>query len=415
MQQKALLPLSQSLPVKARLQQWRQGFVHWITSREGIGVCAIEALVLTVHLIYVGQPTSPSILDEGYYVPEALRFLHGQPLTLPQHPPLGKWLIALGIFIFGNNPGGWRAFSILFGIIGIFIFYLICKKLTVKWPRSITFVPLLGTFLLATENLTFVMGHVAMLDVFYVTFMLLGFLLYLRGNYLFCGVVMGLSLLCKETAILGIVVILLHWIITHFSELAAEIRNNWDALNERAMRTPLSRNILNMFELLVVTAAVWLILIIPLEYASMHQYPAETLWVDPLFRAIYMVWHPLTESSASLSLGLLGGGELAIVRTPLQWILSPSALYVDLASSSGVPRYLDSIGWNIWILIIPSFVYVIYASAKIHHQGHDMALFLLCWLVGVYGLLAVVQPLTGRLTYDYYFYPAVPAVCLTIA
>ena len=35
--------------------------------------------------------------------------------------------------------------------------------------------------------------------------------------------------------------------------------------------------------------------------------------------------------------------------------------------------------------------------------------------MGIYGLLAIMQPLTGRLTYDFYFYPAVPAVCLTIA
>jgi dolichyl-phosphate-mannose--protein O-mannosyl transferase len=36
-------------------------------------------------------------------------------------------------------------------------------------------------------------------------------------------------------------------------------------------------------------------------------------------------------------------------------------------------------------------------------------------LVGVYGLLAVLTLLTDRLSYEYYFYPAVPAVCLSIA
>ena len=254
-----------------------------------------------------------------------------------------------------------------------------------------------------------------MLDVFYVTFMLLGFLLYLRGNYLSCGIAMGLSLLCKVTALLGIAAIVLHWVITHRLEIVAELRNVWDAVNERVMKAPLSGNILNMFKMLVIAVAIWLILIVPLEYGSMHQFSANTLWYNPLFRAIYMIWHPLNENSASLAAGLLQGGGLIGIRTPWQWLISPSAINVDLVSGSGVTRYLGSIGWNIWVLIIPSFIYLIYASIRKHEKGHDIALFLLCWLIGIYGLLVVMRILTDRLMYDYYFYPAVPAVCLTIA
>lgn len=414
-QTKPLSFLSPPIKVRIRYKQWFSGFRRWITSLEGIGICMIEAFVLTVHLIFIGQPAYPAILDEAYYVPEALHFLHGQIMGLPQHPPLGKWLIASGIFIFGNDPVGWRIMSIIFSLIGIFIFYLIIKKLIVKWPQASPFVPLLGTFLVATENLTFVMGHVAMLDVFYVTFMLLGFLLYLRGNYSFCGIAMGLSLLCKVTALLGIAAILLHWLITHHGEIVAELHNIWDAVNERVMRSPLSGNIFNMFKMMVIAVAVWLILIVPLEYGSMHQFTADTLWYNPLFRALYMVWHPLNETSTALSSGILAGGKLLAVRTPWQWLLSPGTLNVDNILRSGIPHYLGSIGWNIWVLIIPSFLYLIYASVRIREKGHDIALFLLCWLIGVYGILVVLQPLTGRLTYDYYFYPAVPAVCLTIA
>lgn len=414
-QPKPLKPFSQSLPLKIKLQQWRRGFFQWITSREGIGVCAIEALVLTVHLIFINQPASAVILDEGDYVPEALRFLNYQIMEWPQHPPLGKWLIASGISIFGNNPVGWRAVSILFSLISIFIFYLIIKKLTAKWPQSSPFIPLLGTFLLASENLTFVMGHVAMLDVFYISFMLLGFLLYLRGNYIFCGIAMGLSLLCKVTALLGIVTIILHWVLTHRSEIWAELRNVWAAVNERVMKAPLSGNILNMFKMLVVMVVVWLILIVPLEYGSAHQFTSETLWYNPLFRAIYMLWHPLNENSAYFAAGLLQGGGIKGITTPWQWLISPGVINVDNTSGSNVIRYLGSIGWNIWVFIIPSFIYLIYASIKIREKGHEIALFLFCWLVGVYGVLVVMRLLTARLMYDYYFYPAVPAVCLTIA
>jgi len=60
-----------------------------------------------------------------------------------------------------------------------------------------TFVPVFATFLFAFENLSFSQSGIAMLDVFYVTLMLAGFLFYLRGNYIQCGILMGLSMLCK--------------------------------------------------------------------------------------------------------------------------------------------------------------------------------------------------------------------------
>jgi len=413
-QYQALPPLRDRVVLKTRFRQWCLGFVHWIKSPEGIGVVAIEAFVLVVHLIYLGRPASPNIIDEGYYVPEALHFLYRLPMSLPQHPPLGKWLIASSMYIFGINPVGWRVFSVIFSLIGIFIFYLIIKKLTAKWPQSGAFVSILGTFLFATENLSFVMGHIAMLDVFYVTFMLLGFLLYLRGNYTSCGIAMGFSLLCKVTAILGIAAVILHWLITRRSEILMELQNIWDAVNERVMRLPLSHNLLNLFKTLVFALAVWIILIVPLEYGSAHQFTADTLWYNPLFRTVYMVWHPLNESFSALASGSVSGGELRGVSTPLQWIFKPGAVNVNLAGND-LTRYMGSIGWNIWIFIVPSFLYLIYASVRIREKGHDIALFLLCWLLCIYGSLVVLQLATGRLTYDYYFYPAVPAICLTIA
>jgi 4-amino-4-deoxy-L-arabinose transferase-like glycosyltransferase len=414
-QYQPLRPVVVRSDLKTRLQKWFRFLLKWTKSPEGIGVCIIEMFVLVIHLIFIAQPASIGLLDEGYYIPEALRFLYRLPMSIPEHPPLGKWLIASGIYIFGNGPVGWRIMSVFFSLIGIFIFYLIIKNLTAKWPQASPFVPLLGVFLFATENMTFVMGHVATLDVFYVTLMLLGFFLYLRGNYTSCGIAMGLSLLCKVTALLGVAAILLHWVITHRREIVAELRNVWTIVNERGMLSPLSNNILNMFKMLVFAVAVWLVLIVPLEYGSAHQFTSNTFWYNPLFRAIYMLWYAVNMSSANLAQGMLKGGSMVMVRTPIMWILSPSSLNINLTSDVNVVRYLDSIGWNIWVLIIPSFLYLIYASVTIRETGHDVALFLACWLLCIYGALVVLQLATGRLMYDYYFYPAVPAVCLTIA
>lgn len=403
---------------EANFRPWWTSF-HWFATREGIAVCIVAAVVLTIHVLYVSNPpaynatnprTANGILDEGYYVTDAIRLLQGQSMAYPEHPPLGKWFIASGIFIFGDNAVGWRAFSILFAIAAILIFYFICKRLVSKRSGAMTFVPLLATFLLASENLTFVMGQAAMLDVFYVTFMLLGFLFYLRGNYMTCGIAMGLSLLCKETAILPIIAIFLHWALTRRSEIALEIRDTWTALQEKSASAPLHSNILSMFALAVTIALVWSVLIIPLDYPGMHQYPSSTQWFNPISRAVYMVYHPLSQDVSSG----VGIGHLTF-RYPWQWLLTPSALDVDYASIPSTARYLASIGWALWPLIIPSMGYLLYEAIKNRTRGQNLAFFVLSWFAVVYGLLVIIEVLTNRLMYDFYFYPAIPAVCLGIA
>jgi dolichyl-phosphate-mannose-protein mannosyltransferase len=387
--------------------------LRWFRSLEGKCICVIEASVLAVHLMFIGRPAAAVILDEVYYVHDAKNLLYGLSMNYPEHPPLGKLLIASGIFVFGDNPVGWRIISIIFSLAGIFIFYLICKKLTAKWFGAGVFVPLLAVFLLATENLSFVIGHIAMLDVFYVTFMLLGFLFYLNGKYTACGIAMGLSLLCKESAVLGIMVVVLHWVITHRREIAGEMRNTINALQGKEFTGELTSNFLNLFKMLVIIAAVWLILIVPLEYSAMHQYPASTLWYNPLFRAIYMLWHPLSQTFTNFTSLTAGtAGSWLVPTPPWQWLLWPGAAIVYGTDSV---RYLGSIGWAVWPLIIPSIVYLVYESIRNRFREHNIAFFLLCWLVGVYGMLVVLTLLTDRLSYEYYFYPAVPAVCLSIA
>ncbi len=383
-------------------------FFHWFATREGIAICIIAAVVLTVHLVYIVNCPSHTIGDEVYYVPEANRFLHGQSMAIPEHPPLAKCLIAAGIFIFGNNAVGWRAFSILFGIAAIFIFYLICVRLMRHepastgqftpstqrgsgWFQGTTFVPILAVFLFAFENMSFVTAHVAMLDVFYVTFMLLGFLLYLRGNYLSCGVAMGLSLLCKETALLAILAIVLHWAVTRRSEFAAEIRYTWNELQGKEPVAAPPGEISSMFKLLAAVSVTWIVLLVPLEYRSIHQYPATTYWFNPICRTTYMVWHLMLNTFTE-------GSTAGIPIKPWLWPISPSV-----------------IGWTVWALIIPATVYLIYQAVRDGTKGHDLAVFSLCWLVGVYGLLIVMELTTDRLTYLFYFYPAIPAVCLAIA
>ena len=38
------------------------------------------------------------------------------------------------MLIFGDNPLGWRFFSVILGAISIVLFYLICRNLSMRWP-----------------------------------------------------------------------------------------------------------------------------------------------------------------------------------------------------------------------------------------------------------------------------------------
>lgn len=62
----------------------------------------------------LGSITS-RIFDEVYFPVMAVGFLHHQ-LVFDVHPPFGKLLIAIGIWLFGDTPFGWRIIPALFGV-----------------------------------------------------------------------------------------------------------------------------------------------------------------------------------------------------------------------------------------------------------------------------------------------------------
>ncbi|MEW6034393.1 MAG: glycosyltransferase family 39 protein [Chloroflexota bacterium] len=408
-------PLPQQEGISPPRTSWRFKFLRWFTARENIAVCILAMAVLAAHLVVLGNPPQ-EMFDEAHYVPEARSFLHGQGINRPEHAPLAKWMIALGMLLFGDNAVGWRAFSLVFGIAAIFIFYFICVRLTREqaattsggetgppplsrgagWFRMTTFLPVLATFLFASENMSFVQAHIAMLDVFYVTFMLLAFLLYLRGNFLASGAVMGLSMLAKPMALLGILAILFHWALSRRSELAAEIRFTIGVLRGRKGVPPPRSHLLDMVKLLACVAVVWMALLPLLEYPATHQ------WLNPVDRTWYMLSTHVSLTSHSATTG--------IATQPWLWPVYPAGLFYWYT-----PHYLGSIGWTIWALIIPSIGYLVYEAVRRRAAMGNLPLFTLCWLAGVYLLLIPLELATDRLMYVFYFYPAIPAVCLAIA
>jgi predicted membrane-bound dolichyl-phosphate-mannose-protein mannosyltransferase len=341
------------------------GVRGWFSARENQLVLLLALVALVLHLCVVPYGTMP-IFDEYHYVPEALSIIHDGQVTHPEHPPLAKLFIALGITVFGDNPWGWRIPSVVFGVASVVIFYFICRRLAGRLAA------LLATALLVFETLTFVFSGLAMLDVFSLTFMLLSFLLYLRGRCVFSGVSLALSALCKMTGLFGGLVILIHW-----------------ALTKR--RVP-SRS---MGVLLASAVVAFLALMPLLDFAAAREWlnPFARVW-DMLFRHQELTWAELPPEFRSF------------VSYPWEWILSPSAGYYF----GEFPDYRAIISPTVWILIMPSVAYMLYEAVK---SRSELSVFALAWFAGTY-LPWVLLAAAGRVTYLFYFYPTVGAICLPI-
>ncbi|MDP2932287.1 MAG: phospholipid carrier-dependent glycosyltransferase [Chloroflexota bacterium] len=322
-------------------------------------LCLLVIIVLGLHFAIINQPAQP-VFDEYYYTADARSFLQGEGKLRAEHPPLGQLLIISGTLIFGDNPFGWRFVPVVFSAAGVVLFYLICRRLEMSRRAG-----WLATFLLSLENMSFVQGSVAMLDVFTVTFMLLGFWLYLRGNYIPSGAVLTLSTLTKLTGILAFPVILVHWLLTKRPQPVKLVAS-----------------------LVVAYAGFWLLLPL-LDFAVIGQFD------NPVTRVLLMFTQGNTLTFTAFPSGL--------ATRPWDWLLRPQ-FGIHPAGS----HYMWTISFGVWALIIPTTVYLLVRAIK----GNRAALFATLWFAGTYLLWIPTVLVTQRLTYIHYFYPAIGAVCL---
>lgn len=142
-----------------------------------IGLFLITLAGSLLRLIRLATPRGV-VFDETYYAKDACLYL-GHTQTFCKvgqateqsyvHPPLGKWIIAIGIKAFGYNEFGWRIASAVFGSAMILLVYLLARKLFgERWIASV------AAILVASDFLLIVQSRIAMLDIFEAFFVLLG-------------------------------------------------------------------------------------------------------------------------------------------------------------------------------------------------------------------------------------------------
>ena len=171
-----------------------------------LGIYLIAGLGFLLRVINLATPKG-LVFDEVYYVDAARDFLaFGVEVTKDEsefvvHPPLGKWFIAIGIRLFGDNEFGWRFATAVAGTISIILIGLIAQRLF----RS-QFLTLFATFLAAVDGLALVHSRTSLLDNFLTTLILAATYFFIRKNYLVTAIFLGLALGTKWSALYFIAV-----------------------------------------------------------------------------------------------------------------------------------------------------------------------------------------------------------------
>ncbi|MDD5701550.1 MAG: glycosyltransferase family 39 protein [Dehalococcoidales bacterium] len=328
-------------------------------SWEYFWLCLIVVVTLAMHFSIITQPNE-LVLDEQHYVKDARYILTNEQTQRPEHPPLAKLFISSGLAAFGDNPWGWRIPSIIMGTIGIILFYFICRRLGMSGRASN-----IATFIFGFENFNFMLASVAMLDVFFVTLMLAYFLLYLSREYVLAGIFIGLSALAKLYAAMGTPALLIHWLLS------------------RAKPSP-------WFALTVILAPISFIALMPIfDFAITHQFQ------NPISRITDMM-------SLSSSLTFANTTHPSLSR-PWEWLLN----YIPMAFWY-TPHYTGAVSPSVWGFIIPVVLYMIYKAVK----GNEAGLFGFAWFFSTFLLWIPISILTNRVSFLFYFYPTIGALCL---
>ena len=109
------------------------------------------------------------VFDEIYYALDGASIAQqGVEKGGVVHPPAGKWIIAIGIKLYGFNPVGFRCMALLCGAIVVVLVYATARRIVAGHA-----LPALAAGLAALDGVVYTTGRIAMLDVFVALFTML--------------------------------------------------------------------------------------------------------------------------------------------------------------------------------------------------------------------------------------------------
>lgn len=176
-----------------------------------------QRISLTFALLFIGSfglflagnnQSNLPVFDEQIYIDGAKSILSHRGILNPEHPPLGKLMIAAGMALAGDNPLGWRLAGMLCGAVTVAMMFLWTYLLLKDQSLALT-----AALLTLFNNFIFVMSRNASLDVPMFMFTLSGVTAFTavlqcqlslgvrRLLLLLSGAAFGLAAACKWTAL----------------------------------------------------------------------------------------------------------------------------------------------------------------------------------------------------------------------
>ena len=190
-------------------------------SRDWVYALGFAAFGLILRLWNLDSPKG-KVFDEIYYATNAESLLQNgieidSKSGLAQfivHPPTGKWLIAIGIKLFGYNEFGWRFAAAIIGSISIILMYFTAKKLFNNKLLSV-----FATALISLDGLHLVHSRIALLDIFLLFFIQIAVLAFLHSKYWISALSLGLACSVKWSGLYVLIALA-------FYVLVLDIRRN---------------------------------------------------------------------------------------------------------------------------------------------------------------------------------------------
>ncbi|HEX2971126.1 MAG TPA: glycosyltransferase family 39 protein, partial [Tepidisphaeraceae bacterium] len=359
------------------------------------------AIVTVLRLLWLNNPAESIIFDEKFYV-NAARVMLGWPLPtgapyqgMPAgidpnlaHLPLAKAMIAGSMALFGDTPLGWRLPSVVMGVVAVAVIYLLVRHLTHR-----PWLALFAAFIFSFDNLVFVHSRIATLDIFMVSFLLLGVYAYARERPGMAGAAIALSGLAKFNGIFGLAAIIGFEVLRLI--LRPDVRARW--------RRILADNLLFVGSFVFVFLAVlW----------GLDQ--SFTTFKSPLDHVGHVF---------DVGLSLRQDNPQGIASMPWQWLMNESVIpyyrvNVDSVADGAVVSSRSLVSFsgqmNLYVItMLPlALAYLIHAALK---KRDDLSLLMLALFAATFVQPFASAVLFHRISYIFYFLPVLPALCVGIA
>lgn len=409
-----------------------------IRTREWLAPLCVTLVAAVLRLAWLGHPHE-LVFDETYYVKDAWSLWNlGYEGSWPDgaddavnagrldgfsvegsyvvHPPLGKWLIGLGMAALGQeNPASWRLATALAGTLLVLLTYLVARRLS----GSVQ-VAAVASWLVAVDPLGIAMSRVALLDGLLAAFVLLAFWFLLLDRD-----AAKRRLAAASGALLGPVIWRRPWVVAAGAALGAATAVKWSGLYALA------------------GLGIWLVVVDAIDRrragirtavpsAIVRQGPATFLLLVPVALALYLAswsgwfatqggygrdaganplaaWWQYQSSVYGFHVGLSGGHPYASPAWQWPLLLRPTAMWVGHPHDGWISVIGSQPNPVAWYAGMAAIVVLAVAAVRTRRTA-------LAWpLVGVAVTWLPWLLYPERTIFQFYTVAMLPFVCVALA